>query len=382
MSTFTSLIEQYSFLVVSQSTCSIGDWCYSYTKGIGFTLEDILREQIRPNTTLSNQSLLVKISVALTTIMFIAGLINSIFSFLTFQNQDLREVGCGVYLLASSITSLLTMIMFIIKYWFVVLTQINSFIPRGGCIIVEPLLKLFVYLDAWLNACVAIERTIAVSKGIKFNKAKSTRIARWITIILPFCIIGTIIHEPIHRDLFHYQTEVYKSEIHDNWTNKSEELEISVNVSRKYVRETNVWCIIRYSRSVQYYNTFILFFHLISPFIVNLFSALFIIFGVARQRSITQTAKKYKEHVYQQVSEHKQLIISPVILLILALPRLIISLLSGCMKASNNQWLYLSAYLISFTPSILVFVVFVLPSERYRKAFKESLTKRWRPKRS
>jgi hypothetical protein len=287
-----------------------------------------------------------------------------------------------MYLFASSITSLLTISMFTVKYWFVVLTQINSFIPRGGCIIIEPLLKLFVYLDAWLNACVAVERTIAVSKGVKFNKTKSKRIAQWITIILPLCIMGTIIHEPMHRDLFHYQTEVYRSEIPDNWTNKSEELEISVNESRKYEREIHVWCIILYSVSVQHYNTFILFFHLVVPFIANLFSALFIIFGVARQRSVTQTKKKYKEHVYQQLHEHKQLIISPVILLILALPRLIISLLSGCMKASSNQWLYLFAYFISFTPSLLVFAVFVVPSERYRKTFKETLTRQWRKIRS
>jgi hypothetical protein len=187
--------------------------------------------------------------------------------------------------------------------------------------------------------------------------------------------MGTIIHEPLHRDLFRYQTEIYKSEEYANWTNTSKEFERSVNESRRYEKETRPWCVTRYSLSVQNYNTFILFFHLVIPFIANLFSALFIIFGVARQRSAIQIGKNYKKHVVEQLHEHKQLIISPIILLILALPRLIISLLSVCMKASNNTWLYLSAYYISFTPSMLVFVVFVLPSVLYRKTFKESLNK-------
>ena len=89
-----------------------------------------------------------------------------------------------------------------------------------------------------------------------------------------------------------------------------------------------VLCVIRYSRSVQTYNTITLFIHLVVPFLVNLFSALFIIFGTARRRSITQTNKKsFKQHVISQIREHKQLLISPFILLVLALPRLIMSLI-------------------------------------------------------
>lgn len=73
------------------------------------------------------------------------------------------------------------------------------------------------------------------------------------------------------------------------------------------------------------------------------------------------------------MSEHKQLLISSFILLILAMPRLIISLISGCVDPSNNPWLYLSAYFISFTPPMLIFIVFVLPSELYRKTFKKTM---------
>ncbi len=351
------------------------------------TLDDILRNEIQSNTTLSNQSFLVKMSTALTMIMFVGGLINSVLSLLTFQNKDLRKVGCEMYLLASSITSLLTISMFTVKFWFLLLTQINVSVNpsvfRGGCKSIEPLLKVLMYLDAWLNACVAVERTINVSQGITFNKKKSVRVARWIIIILPIFIMSTIIHEPLHRDLFKYTTEKYKSNEYETRANESmeymrgkNESEIygrGTNESEKYETESHVLCVISYSRSLQYYNTAILFFHLVVPFIANLFSAIYIVFGTARRRSLAQNRRTYQEHVLEQLKEHKQLVISPAILLVLSLPRVITSLVSGCVDPSSNPWLYLCGYFISFTPSMLVFVVFVLPSDLYKKKFKESL---------
>lgn len=351
------------------------------------TLDDILRHAIQQDITLNNQPFLVKIGAALTIIMFVGGLINSVLSLITFQNVESRKVGCGMYLLSSSITSFLTISMLTIKFWFVVRTHINTSVSRSvlrfGCKSLEPVLKVFLYLDTWLNACVAVERAVHVSKGVRFDKQKSKRIARWITIILPLLVIATIIHEPLHRDLLEYAADKYQSEQIYNSTNESIKYKNRTNTSIKYENWTNasseyemVLCITHYSRSVQNYNTVILFFHLIFPFIANLLSALYIIFGAARQRSQARTMKTYKEHVVEQLNEHKQLIISPVILLVLSLPRLIISLVSGCMDASKNPWLYLSGYFISFTPSMLIFVVFVIPSELYMQTFKETLQKR------
>ena len=369
----------------SYNGCFIGGLCQFYTKSIGITLDDLLRDEIKPYISLSNQSSLVQISTAITIVMFIGGLINSILSLLTFQNKDLRKVGCGMYLLASSITSLTTLCMFTIKFWFILLTQINIStnysILRGGCVFIEPILKLCLYLDSWLNACVAIERTINVAKGVTFDKKKSTLIAQWIILILPFCVMSTIIHDPLYRELFVYNTE--KIKMIGNRTDKfntSQHYTFRNEYNNTYGKETNgnkaesyFWCITRYSHSIQTYNTAILFIHLVAPFIINLASALFIIFGIARKRSVAQTKQTYKEHLFGQFNEHKQLIISPIILLILSLPRLVIALLSGCTKITRNPWLYLVGYFISFTPSMLIFIIFVLPSDLYRKTFKQSL---------
>ncbi|CAF1504357.1 unnamed protein product [Adineta ricciae] len=349
--------------------CIVGDQCNFYVKSIGLTLDDILHDELRSNKPLSTQPISIKLSATLTIIMFVAGLINSVLSFLTFKSKDAQQVGCGLYLLASSITSLLTIIMFIIKFWFLVITRrnvsiINPAVFQGGCKSIETLLKLFLYFDNWLNACVAVERAFHVYIGINVDKKKSRRIARWIILILPFCILGTLVHEPIFRKSFQYPLEINKNKSNQTYT----------NITNEVTTDQPVQCITEYPRSIQNYNTIILFFHLVVPFIANLFSALFIIFGAARQRSKIHKSRKYKDLVREQFHEHKQLIISPIILLILSSPRLIIALLPGCIKITQHLWIYLLAYFISFIPSVLIFMIFVYPSEMYMKAFKQSLT--------
>lgn len=292
-------------------------------------------------------------------IKFCIGLINSIFCFITFRNSTLLDNGCGMYILALSITSILTICMLAVKCWFVILTHMNiAFIDlstlRGGCISIEFVLKCFLYLDTWLNACVAMERTILVFKEVHFNKAQSKRVARWVILILPFIIAATLIHDPLNRHLIEYNEEKTK------WTLKPE----------RYT-----WCLTRFSPWVQSYNTIILFFHLLGPFTINLFSAVCIILRTARQRSIAQKRIKYQEHLREQFSQHKQLIISPLILVVLASPRLVTSLLSECFDANHYSWLFLSGYFISFIPSILVFIVFVIPSDLYWKTFQKSLVR-------
>jgi len=265
------------------SSCVIGDQCSLFTKGIGLTLNDILRNKIQWNISFGKQSVLIQTAAGLTMIMFVIGFINGIFSLITFRNKELRKVGCGIYLLASSITSLLTITMFTIKFWFVILIQlystVRSSILRTDCVFIGPVLKLCLYLDGWLNACVAMERTVNVSKGVNFNQKKSRHAARWVIFVLPIFIMSTLIHEPIHHELFEYINPKYNPISNSN----------NLTMNMTMINEYNVLCVIRYSRSVQTYNTITLFIHLVVPFLVNLFSALFIIFGTARRRSIAQT---------------------------------------------------------------------------------------------
>ncbi|UJR07367.1 hypothetical protein I4U23_011653 [Adineta vaga] len=331
--------------------CFFGDRCQFYAKGIGLTLDDLLRYEIRPNQTLNDQSLVVKLSAAFVMILFLIGLLNSFLSYLVFENYNSRKVGSGIYLRLSSIISSLAVSILIIKFWFVTYTymnpSINRQILRVGCILLEPLLRLFVHMSNWLNTCVAIERAIAVFQGINFNKKRSRCIARWILCLLPFLILSSMSYEFAYRDLF------------DDY------------------EERRVWCVVRYSQSVEWYTIIVQYFHFVVPFSANLFSALFIIVNITRQRMIIRTHFSYKQQLLNQINEHKQLVVSPIVLIILLSPRFLVSLLSKCVKSSQNPWLYLCGYFIAFIPSSFIFIIYVLPSTFYRRQFKHSITT-WR----
>jgi hypothetical protein len=266
---------------------------------------------------------------------------------MTFRLKDSLKVGCGLYLLAASIISFLTISAFTFKFWFLVLTQINSstsyFVLRASCRSMEFILKFLLYTNNWLDTCIALERSVTVRKGIRFDKMLSKRIARWVICLLPLLIMISIIHDPFNRDLF------------DD------------------IEEQRFWCVFHYSRSIQNYNTFILLLHQLGPFCVNLISAVYIIFANARQRAVSQTRQTYFQHLRQQFEDHKNIIISPIVLCVLSLPRLIISFLSGCVRASHDPRLYLAGYYVSFIPSISIFIVYVLPSVFYRKQFRETI---------
>ncbi|CAF0942894.1 unnamed protein product [Adineta steineri] len=336
----------YSILCVCND-CFFGDRCQFYAKGIGLTLDDLLRYEIRPNSTLNDQSLVVKLSATFIMIIFLVGLINGFLSYLVFHNRDSRKVGSGIYLRLSSIISILIVGMLVIKFWFVVYSYMSPLINRNilriGCLVFEPLLRLFLNMSNWLNTCVAIERAISVLQGINFNKKRSKCIARWVCCLLPFIILGSMSYELISRDLF---------DDHE---------------------EQRVWCVLRYSQSIEKYTTIVQYFHFVVPFAINLFSALYIIINIARQRTTTRTKFSYRQQLLNQINEHKQLIISSIVLAILLFPRFLISLLSTCVKASQNPWLYLSGYFLSFFPSSFIFVIFVLPSTFYKKQFKQSI---------
>ncbi|CAF1279829.1 unnamed protein product [Adineta ricciae] len=362
----------FNLYKVQHPSCVLGQGCRSTIKSIGITLDDILQDQVREGTVLTDQPLSVQLSAALTMIMLVGGLINGACSLFTFINKDLRQTGCGIYLFASSITSLLTVGIFTLKFWFLIVSQtkilINVSVLRAGCVFIECFLKVLIHLDSWFNAYVAVERAILVFKGVHFDKKTSQRWAYWLVFLSPFCILSTFIHEPLHRKLFEYQPEIKKEYLNETVDNVTRIVEYT-----NETKQSDVWCVTSYSPSVQTYNTIIQFIHLLGPFTLNLFSSLFIIFGVARQRSNAQTRQTYFEHVREQFHEHKRLLISSVTLMILALPRLILALLPGCLNVSDHLWLYLFGYFVSFTPSILIFIVFVVPSKSYLNTFKKTL---------
>ncbi|CAF0920155.1 unnamed protein product [Adineta ricciae] len=325
--------------------CFYGTRCQFSTKGFGLSLDAILGYQIRPRISIHRQLITVKISIILIIIISMIGFLNSLFSFLTFQSENLRRVGCGLYLLSTSIISFLCMIVFNWKFWIFLLSQMslieNSNFLHFHCMFIEYFLRSIVIIGDWLNACVAIERIFTVINGVKFNKRQSKQIARWIIVIIILLTFISMIYDPLYRKLV---------------TDQGEE---------------RIWCLVQYRNSIEVLNSTINIIHFIVPFLINFISALIIIINTTRIRFLARKNHSYKTHFFQQLYQYKHLIISPIILVLLALPRLIIAFISGCMKSFRDPWLYLIGYFISFIPPALIFIVFVLPSDVYRKEFQK-----------
>jgi hypothetical protein len=115
--------------------------------------------------------------------------------------------------------------------------------------------------------------------------------------------------------------------------------------------------------------------HFIVPFIINVISALTIIIMSTRQQVAIKKKKKYQEILKEQIHERKNLLIGPCVLIILGIPRLIISFTSGCMKSTSDSWLFLLGYFISLIPPLLTFILFVLPSKTYKQAFRKAISR-------
>jgi hypothetical protein len=74
-----------------------------------------------------------------------------------------------------------------------------------------------------------------------------------------------------------------------------------------------------------------------------------------------------------QLRQHKNLLIGLCVLVILGIPRLIISFTSGCMKSTSDSWLFLLGYFISLVSPLLTFILFVLPSKTYKETFRKAI---------
>lgn len=333
-----------SSLVCVCDECSYGSRCQFSTQGFALSLDIIFGYQIKPNKSFDQQRLSIKITTAIVTVMLVCGLISGICSIMTFQRKKTHEVGCGYYLLISSYASTIVFVLFALKFYLLIVSQMGTISNQAflslNCILLDFFIKSFVNMSDWLSACVGIERTVATYQENRFNKIKAKKIAKWVIIIVCIVTITTNLQDPFHRSL-----------INDK-------------------EEHRTWCIVQYSPSIQIFNVVILLFHFVCPFALNLISAFIVIFKVTYHRSAVQNNMSYQEQLKQQFCALKHLIISPILLVTLALPRLVISFLSGCMKSPRDPWLFLFGYFISFLPPMLIFVVFILPSKYYKKEFR------------
>ena len=330
-------------------TCFYGTQCQLNTNEYSLSLDTILGYHIRPLIDISQQNSAVLISIVLSVIISLIGIINSILTFLTFKQKQARDLGCGIYLYCTSFNSLFIIILLMLKIWILVLSHIGSIQNRLflmiQCYSLDYLLRVCLTLDHWLTACVAIERAYIILQRTHFDRNKTKNIAKKVIIALLLLILSTNIQDPLNRRLFDEEND----------------------------EEKRIWCIVSYIPIVYVLDSIITTVYIICPFIINFISTVTIIIASARQRKLIQKQKKYQTILFEQFRQHKNLLIAPIVLILLDIPRLIITFVPGCLKSSSDSWLFLIGYFLSFIPSLLTFILFVLPSTSYSQLFNQAI---------
>ena len=230
--------------------CSYGRRCQFTMDGFRLSLDAILGYHIQPHIPLRQQPSLVHVALGLTMVMSMLGIMNGVLSLITFTSKKLCEVGCGYYLLGSSVTTLLTMAILLAKFAILLSSQMGLLTDVAflavQCRVVDYLLRVCLNLDQWLNACVSLERAITVLQGAHFKKSRSRTQARYVIILLVLIMLGSTIYDPIHRRL-----------IDDRMNNDNDE-------------DDRIWCVVSYPKVLKTVDSVIHMLHFCIPFFINL----------------------------------------------------------------------------------------------------------------
>ena len=333
--------------------CSYGRRCQFTMDGFRLSLDAILGYHIEPHISLRQQPTIVHVALSITIAMTIVGTINGLLVLITFKNRRVCQVGCGFYFLGSSVTTLLTIALFLTKFVILLITQMGLLTHRAfllvQCRLVDYLLRVFLNLDQWLDACVSLERALITVRGIRFNKAKSRRYAKYVIVGLISLMLASGVYDPIHRRL-----------IADNMNGNDDESD-------------RIWCFVSYPKWMTRVDSAIHMLLFFVPFFINISSAGIIIWYSAAKRWKTHQNISWKAVVGEQVRHHKHILIGPLTLVALAVPRLVLSIVSGCMKSNSQSHIYLAGYFISFAPVVLTCILFVFPSKSYREELQNSI---------
>ncbi|CAF1348379.1 unnamed protein product [Didymodactylos carnosus] len=155
--------------------CFYGQLCQFTTTKYSISLEALIGSDIYPDKSLSEQSIIIKMVLAVVILMITIGLVCNTLSIITFAQPKTQELGCDFYMMRLSIISQVGLIAFGARYIYSLISQTsviqNVKLTLGTCIALEFLISSLSSTFDWLTACIAIERALTAVKEINFDKA-------------------------------------------------------------------------------------------------------------------------------------------------------------------------------------------------------------------
>lgn len=309
--------NSWNFHCVCQK-CYYGNLCQFTTLHYAVSLDALIGTQMLRSISLRNQPNVVRWSLIVVLIITIVGSISNLLSIVIFFQRKPRQFASGVYLLIVSLTAQIGIFLFVVKYIYVIISQMNVRENQVwtwiNCFVLELLANIFPTIFDWLTACIAIDRSMTATQGTSYNKKRNQRLAKYINIFIFLIVTGTCIHKSVGRRL-----------IDDPFSTE------------------HTWCVLSNNNLLMHYEPIINVVHLIGPFVVNLISTLFFLTNLARRKTNT-TAKQqndkssYLSNLLKQIILYRPFVVSPIIIVIFCLPRVIFTFAFACIQTSWQRY--------------------------------------------
>jgi hypothetical protein len=130
-------------------------------------------------------------------------------------------------------------------------------------------------------------------------------------------------------------------------------------------------CITEYTKYIwKTFEVSFLFLNHFIPFFLNVYATYVIIQTVARSKANLNKSKLRKE-VWNQIKNHHEQLIGPVIMIVCSTPQLLVSFATRCYHWDSmvRRKLIIVVYFISFLPQMLTFYLYILSSKKYKNVF-------------
>jgi hypothetical protein len=117
---------------------------------------------------------------------------------------------------------------------------------------------------------------------------------------------------------------------------------------------------------------------LVLPLILNLLSIiLFLLRKIKSELTTTLREAKSSKFVIlkEQLLKYKPVLIGTMIIIILEIPRFVLTFALACIEQTWQRYVYLTGYLISFLPLTGILFIYVIPSPKYKEQLRKIMKK-------
>ena len=311
--------------------CHQGHRCQFSTQAFGFALDSLI---------INDEKYVKIIYLTVLIVLVLIGLFNNLCSFITFKRPASRKVAVGNYLFIITCFNQLALFSLLFKFIQVIFQTTDV----GSCKAISYLLSVFTRSTFWLTSWVTIERLFIVLSPFS-SLLKNPRLAIIISTITCIVVFGMDVHEIICRTTIE-------------------------NLSMG-----SLICVSNFNtRFLSNYDRISTLIHYLVPFLIQIISITTLIILVARSQSKSKGKKtSFHQVLKQQFQMQKELYLTPTILIFSAIPQTILTFSFACAElATWQRHTLLWAYLLSYAPQVLGFVLYVLPSTGYKKEFSKT----------